>query len=257
MKTQRSFSPKASNAARSAFATLIFTALFGFAGVSVGAEGFSVIERLRSLVGFTTVTDQPLNSTPQTLPYSQQWPDSGQITINHNWAGVPGIEGYILRNDAVTTAGVDPRTITGDTFGAGTTTVEMNVLANQTNAGTLVGGLAEFHTLQGFDHFTPFVGFQGSPTADAAFLLINLNTTGRTGIDVFYYLSDVDCAFERNSVQQFTLQFRVGNTGHLRTCRKDMSQTQRRVRAGVRCFMVRAVFYQPRQTIRVSYNFGL
>ena len=80
------------------------------------------------------------DGTAQTLPFSQDWSDTGLITADDTWSGVSGIVGY--RGDDLTTAtGTDPRTILAD----GTTT-PIDVIANQTNPNTLAtGGVAEFH----------------------------------------------------------------------------------------------------------------
>ena len=50
------------------------------------------------------------NDTPQTLPFSQDWTNTGQITTNHDWSGVPGIIGF--RGDGLAGGtGADPQTI--------------------------------------------------------------------------------------------------------------------------------------------------
>src|SRR6185503_14782487 len=35
------------------------------------------------------------DSTAQTLPFSQNWSNTGLITLDDNWSGVPGIVGYL------------------------------------------------------------------------------------------------------------------------------------------------------------------
>ncbi|MGH9932559.1 MAG: Calx-beta domain-containing protein, partial [Pyrinomonadaceae bacterium] len=143
------------------------------------------------------------DTTPQSLPFSQNWTNTGLITVTNDWSGVPGIIGY--RGDALTGAtGVDPQTVVAD--GSGT---PVNVLANQTNPNTnTTGGIAEFDTLA-----NPVVAFQGSGTARAPHLVISLNTTGQTGINVSYNLRDVDGSTD-NSVQPVALQYRVGASGN-------------------------------------------
>lgn len=148
------------------------------------------------------------DTTPQALPFYQDWTNTGLITVNDNWSGVPGVIGAFLRNDGTSAAAVDPQTILGDTFGTGTTVVEIDVIANQTNPNTLsAGGVAEFHLAN------PVVAMQGSGTADAPFLLIQLNTTGAAQITVSYLLRDVDGSSD-NSVQPVALQYRVGSSGN-------------------------------------------
>ena len=53
------------------------------------------------------------DNTTQTLPFSQDWSNTGLITTIDDWSGVPGINGY--RGDALTAAtGVDPQTVLAD-----------------------------------------------------------------------------------------------------------------------------------------------
>ena len=93
--------------------------------------------------------------TAQTLPFTQDWSNTGLITTNNVWTGVPGIIGY--RGDDITAAtGVDPQTLLGEG------TIVVNVTANQTNPNTnTAGGVAEFESTYNV------VALQGSGTADA------------------------------------------------------------------------------------------
>ncbi len=150
------------------------------------------------------------DTTAQTLPFSQNWTNTGLITTSNDWSGVPGIIGY--RGDALTGAtGVDPQTVVAD--GSGT---PVNVIANQTNPNTnATGGIAEFEQTQQAApaNTNPVVAFQGSGTARAPHIVITLNTTGQTNINISYNLRDVDCAAD-NAVQPVALQYRVGMTGN-------------------------------------------
>src|SRR5205085_11414416 len=77
------------------------------------------------------------DTSPQTLPFSQNWTNTGLITTNDNWTGVPGIIGY--RGDGGTsTTGVNPQTVVADLSSV------VNVIANQTNPTITTGGVAEF-----------------------------------------------------------------------------------------------------------------
>lgn len=141
------------------------------------------------------------DNTPQTLPYAQSWTDTALIATNDNWSGIPGVVGY--RGDNITGGtGVDPQTLLGEG------TVVINVIANQTNPNTLAtGGVAEFHLAD------PVVALNGSGTADAPYLLINLNTTSQNGISVAYNVRDLDGSID-NAVQAVALQYRIGNSGN-------------------------------------------
>lgn len=141
------------------------------------------------------------DSTPQTLPFGQDWSNIGLIVGNDDWSAVPGITGY--RGDSLTGAtAADPQTIVADGNG---TPVDVN--ANQTNPDTFTtGGVTEFHLAD------PVVALTGSGTADAPFLLLSLDTRGRSGIVVRYDLRDLDGSTD-NAAQPVALQYRVGNSG--------------------------------------------
>jgi hypothetical protein len=143
------------------------------------------------------------DNTAQTLPFSQNWSNTGLITTSDNWSGVPGIEGF--RGDNLTAAtGTDPQTLLADDPAP-----VLDVNANQTNPDVFAtGGVSEFDGIA-----NPVVALQGSGTADAPYLLLHLNTTGKTGITVAYNLRDIDGSLD-NAVQPVALQFRVGNSGN-------------------------------------------
>jgi endonuclease G, mitochondrial len=143
------------------------------------------------------------NGNAQTVPFSQNWSSTGLITTNDDWNTVPGIIGY--RGDSLTgSTGTDPQTILQD--GSAT---PINVWANQTDPNTfLSGGVAEFDTLT-----NPSIALNGSGTADAPHIVINLNTAGTTAINVAYNLRDLDGSAD-DAVQPIALQYRVGNSGN-------------------------------------------
>lgn len=142
------------------------------------------------------------NTAAQTLPFTQDWSDIGLIATSDDWSGVPGIVGY--RGDALTgTTGTDPQSIVAD---GSTTPVDVN--ANQSAPGTYTaGGVAEFQLNN------PTIALQGSGTADAPFILIHLNTSGITGINVAYVLRDLDDSAD-DAMQSVALQYRIGNSGN-------------------------------------------
>ncbi len=143
----------------------------------------------------------PSDNSPQTIPFSQNWTNTGLISTSDDWSGVPGIAGY--RGDNLTAAtGVDPQTIVA----SGDSVIDVN--ANQTNPNTFTtGGVSEFDGIG-----DPVVALQGSGTADAPFILLHLNTTGKFGVNVAYNLRDIDGSTD-NSIQPVALQYRVGSTG--------------------------------------------
>lgn len=132
--------------------------------------------------------------------FSQDWSNTGLITVSDSWSGVSSIIGYRGDNGTSTT-GVDPQTVVADLSGV------IDVNANQTDGGTYTtGGVTEFHLTD------PVVGLSGSGTADAPNLVIFLNTTGCSNIKVKYDLRDIDGSID-DAVQSIALQYRIGATG--------------------------------------------
>jgi predicted extracellular nuclease len=143
------------------------------------------------------------DTSAQSLPFSQNWTNTGQITADDDWSGVAGIVGYLGDDSTTMATGVDPQT---RLEGSWSTTAD--VIANQTNPNSLfTGGVAEFHLAD------PVVALQGSGTADAPNLVVNLTTSGQSNIGVEYKLRDIDGSAD-NAVQPVALQYRVGSTGN-------------------------------------------
>jgi uncharacterized repeat protein (TIGR01451 family) len=141
------------------------------------------------------------DTTYQTLPFTQGWSNTGLITTNDDWSGVPGITGY--RGDGLTGGtGTDPQTVLTE----GTPVVDVN--ANQTNPVSFTtGGVTEFELTD------PVVALSGSGTAAAPSIVLYLNTTGQSGITISYNLRDIDGSTD-NAVQPVALQYRVGASGN-------------------------------------------
>jgi predicted extracellular nuclease len=133
--------------------------------------------------------------------FSQNWTNTGLITANDDWSGVPSIIGYLGEDASTTTGGIDPTTLTADALGT------VDVIANQNNPATLTnGGVAEFEITN------PVVALQGSGTADAPSIVITLNSTGVTNTTLAYRVRDIDSSSD-NAAQQFNAQYRVGTSG--------------------------------------------
>lgn len=135
----------------------------------------------------------------QGADFQQDWTNTGLLTANDSWTGVPSIIGF--RGDGLTTTGADPQTVL-------TIDAVTDVNVGQTNPNTFTtGGVTEFEIAD------PVVALAGSTTADAPSLLIHLDTTNRSNITVEFNLRDIDGSTD-NSVQAIALQYRVGNTGN-------------------------------------------
>jgi hypothetical protein len=141
------------------------------------------------------------DTTTQTLPFSQNWTSASLITAADDWSGVPGITGYLGQNLTAVT-GVDPQTVLGESATAG----DLTVLANQTSTGITNGDVAEFEITD------PTIALQGSGTADAPYILIAVNTTALSSINISYNLRDIDGSAD-NAIQAVALQYRVGSSG--------------------------------------------
>ena len=164
---------------------------------------FRVRRFLPQLVFLTTLSiagAAHADGTPQTLPFTQSWTVTTQITTDDVWTGVPGIVGY-NGNGMGTSGTADPQTL----LGVGSESQQ--VKANQTATTLTLGGVAEFDGIP-----NPVVAVQGSGTAGAPNLVITLNTLTRTNITVAYTLRDLDAVDD--AVQRVALQYRVGITGN-------------------------------------------
>ncbi len=134
-------------------------------------------------------------------PLLQNWSDAALIIANDSWADVPSIEGFLGDIDAGSPTGVDPRMLTGAAVGA------LDVIANQTNPGTLTnGGVAEFAITD------PVVALNGSGTADAPSLVLYLDATGRQDVRIQLNVRDLDGSAD-DAAQQVAVQYRVGGAG--------------------------------------------
>jgi hypothetical protein len=141
------------------------------------------------------------DTTPQALPFSQDWTNTGLITVDDIWTGVPGITGW-RGDDATQGTGVNPCGITLDY------SAPIDVNANQTNPNTFAtGGVAEFDGIP-----NPVVALTGSGTADDPNLVVYLNTTGWTSVVFSANLRDIDGSVD-NAIQPIAVQYRVGNVG--------------------------------------------
>ncbi|GAB4198226.1 MAG: hypothetical protein OHK0022_17270 [Roseiflexaceae bacterium] len=156
---------------------------------------------LLALLVLPTARSVRADTTYQTLPFSQDWSNTGLITTNDDWSNIPGIVGY--RGDGLTgSTGTDPQTILTE----GTPVVDVN--ANQTNPVTFnTGGVTEFELTN------PTIALAGSGTASAPSIVLYLNTSGQTGIAISYNVRDLDSSAD-DAIQQVALQYRVGTSGN-------------------------------------------
>src|SRR5687768_4134550 len=96
---------------------------------------FSLITILALTLMALPMQSAQADNTAQSLPFSQNWTNTGLITANDSWSGVPGVVGF-LGQDITTGTGVDPQTLIGVSSVAG----DVDVIANQTAPNTLATG---------------------------------------------------------------------------------------------------------------------
>ena len=111
---------------------------------------------------------------------------------------MPGVMGYKGDSEDAS-VGVDPQTILNDNS-------TVMVIPNLTSVDTLQAGVGEFQLSD------PTIALKGSLQADAPYILINLNTTGKYSLTVAYDVRDIDWTVN-NAIEQVALHYRIGNTG--------------------------------------------
>jgi hypothetical protein len=135
-------------------------------------------------------------------------PLPNQLNTNNDWSMVPSLVGY-LGSGLTTTEGVDPRTLT-----APDPNPIASVIVNQTDASDValgaLGGIAEFEGPP-----NSMIGLGGSDTADAPYLVLYLDSTGRKNVDVSFLARDLEpLATSDSSATQFVVQYRTSTTGN-------------------------------------------
>ena len=71
----------------------------------------------------------PDDGSYQSIPFSQAWTNTGLITANDDWSGVPGIVGF-RGDDLTASTGTDPQTLLADDF-AGKSLMSLPIKATQ------------------------------------------------------------------------------------------------------------------------------
>ena len=111
-----------------------------------------------------------LAQTAQPLPFSQNWTNTGLITADNDWSGVPGIIGY--RGEGLTST---TRRRTRRPSSSTRSATPFNFANNRRRRARRPRAASTSSTIA-----NPVVAFQGSGTADAPHLVIRVVTTGST-----------------------------------------------------------------------------
>jgi methionine-rich copper-binding protein CopC len=162
------------------------------------AVPLTIAAMLVAILGAVRAMPATANANAQTLPFNQDWSNTGLITADDNWNAVQGIVGFTGGNLA-STEGLDPQGVLVDD-------PAVDVAANLTDVGTLAGGVAEFELAN------PTIALKGFRSATAPNIVISLNTTGKTNVFVSYNLRDIDDT-SANSISPVAVQYRVGGSG--------------------------------------------
>ena len=110
-------------------------------------------------------------SAPQSIPFGQDWTNTGLITTNDDWSGVPGVIGY--RGDGLPSANdVDPQTVPRTARRRPSTSTPTDQPGPFTT-----GGVSEFEITN------PAVALQG-PARRSPVCRLPRNTTGASNIGV-------------------------------------------------------------------------
>jgi predicted extracellular nuclease len=136
-----------------------------------------------------------------TANFWQDWSDRNSITADDDWSNVASIVGY-RGDNLVPGAGRNPTGVTG-------TSDVVDVIANPSpnDPNTFnTGGVVDFDDL-----LDPVIALQGSGTADAPYLVIHLDATGRQDVVFSTRLRDIDSG--TTATQPIAVQYRIGNSG--------------------------------------------
>jgi predicted extracellular nuclease/2',3'-cyclic-nucleotide 2'-phosphodiesterase (5'-nucleotidase family)/Ca2+-binding RTX toxin-like protein len=131
--------------------------------------------------------------------FAQDWSNTGLLSTADNWDNIPGIVGF--RGDGLTSStGTDPRNITG-------TSDVLDVEVNQTAPDTYTtGGVAEFQLSN------PTIALTGSGTADAPYIVLYLDASGRQDVKLSFVARDLEASTD-DAVQSIAVQYRIGDSG--------------------------------------------
>ncbi len=99
---------------------------------------------------------------------------------------------------STSTDDVDPQTVINDDM------IIPDVNANETNVNETIGGVLEMHIAD------PTIALQGSATADAPYLLLHMDATGRQNVTLSFNARELDIS---GATQQIAVQYRIGNSG--------------------------------------------
>ena len=154
---------------------------------------------------FRVKADNAYCAVNNSTVFLQNWSNTGLITVDDNWNGVPCINGY-RGDDASAGTGVNPATVLTDYSGV------LDVNANRSDPNTFAtGGVTEYDGIP-----NPVVALKGSATADFPHLIVRINTSACLNpakLTISYNVRDLDSS-GNDSVQIAALHYRIGSSGN-------------------------------------------
>lgn len=175
----------------------VVKAVFAFAVALTAGFVFSDPFRVKADNAYCAVTP--------TTAFLQNWSNTGLITTDDNWNGVPCINGY-RGDDAAAGEGINPETVLADYSGV------LDVNANRSDPNIFAtGGVTEYDGIA-----NPVVALKGTSTADFPHIIIRINSTNcpnQSKLTVSYNVRDLDSSVN-DSEQIAALHYRVGASGN-------------------------------------------
>jgi len=169
--------------------------LFGSLGAALALSGLTALQ--------TAPASASVSAKISTFPYSQNW--SG-LTTTSTWADFPGVEGFSA-GTSIAAANLPNTTDVGTLTAEGTLVSSLvartgNTPNSDSNGGVLTYGAATDRT----------VALSATSGITTPMLVLHLDTTGQSGINVAYDVQDLDGSAD-DQPTRVALQYRVGTSG--------------------------------------------
>jgi uncharacterized protein len=138
---------------------------------------------------------------------TQNWSDATMFTTDNNWNGVASIIGYDGADPAQQTAGLDPCALSNAPLG------NPQVSINRQHPSTILDvAVAHYVPGPGSEVTSAVVGVRGQTAYDAPSLLLHLNSTGRSNVNIQFDAVDIDHSGS-NALSKVAVQWRAGASG--------------------------------------------
>jgi hypothetical protein len=162
-----------------------------------------------ALIGAIVLTSGAMTAwadgTAVVVPTTQNWTNTGLITVHGDWSRTPGFVGFRGQGLAPT-AGIDPQTVTRTSDA----TADVGVFANSLNlaVSTAAASVGVGESQAG----NATIAIRGGDAGNAPYLQLHMSTLAQHTVTVAYRLRDIDGS-AADSKQAVALQYRIGSTG--------------------------------------------